>query len=334
MAKKQNNKIAVLNALKNSSVPLTSSKIEELLKNSGYYLSERTIRIYLKELDEQGLIKTYGKKGRIITPKGLDELSVTNIVEKIGFLSAKIDQMTYKMDFNLKNRTGKVVVNTSFLRPRLLHKHLDNVCKVFDKGYAMGKLACLIGQGERIGNIIVPKGMIGFTTVCSITLNGIILKYGIPTHSKFGGLMEMKKGEPRRFVELINYDGTTIDPLEVFIRSGMTDYRGAISTGNGLIGASFREIPSDSRNTVEQIDKELTKIGLGGFMRIGLPAQPLFDIPVNEGRAGAVVIGGLNPIAVVEESGRRVLSKALSGSIEFERLHHFELLGQNLKKFL
>ncbi len=334
MEKKLNNKIAVLNVLKNSSEPLSSIKIEELLKHSGYGISERSIRIYLKELDEQGFINTYGKKGRIITPKGLEELSVTNIVDKIGFLSAKIDQMTYKMNFSVKKRTGRIVVNTSIIRPRLLYKNLDHICQVFDKGFAMGKLACLLPSGERIGNIIIPKGMVGFTTVCSITLNGIILKYGIPTHSKFGGLMEIKKGEPKRFVELINYDGTTIDPLEVFIRSGMTDYLGAISTGNGKIGASFREIPADSRHAVEQIDKELIKIGLGGFMRIGLPAQPLFDIPVNEGRAGAVVIGGLNPIAVIEESGQRVLSKALSGSIEFERLHHFELLEKNLKKFL
>ena len=38
----------------------------------------------------------------------------------------------------------------------------------------------------------------------------------------------------------VNYDGTSIDPLEVFIRSGMTDNIGVVKTGNGRIGASFR----------------------------------------------------------------------------------------------
>ncbi|MBM3133217.1 MAG: DUF128 domain-containing protein, partial [Chloroflexi bacterium] len=143
-------------------------------------------------------------------------------------------------------------------------------------------------------------------------------------------LFELKDRRPTRFVEIITYDGTSIDPLEVFIRSGMTDYIGAITTGNGRIGASFREFPAESRNLVEELAHKLEKVGLGGFMRIGRPSQPVLEIPVSEGRVGAIVIGGLNPVSIFEETGLRVYSRAMAGLLEFNRLFRYDELGSRL----
>ena len=81
----------------------------------------------------------------------------------------------------------------------------------------------------------------------------------IPTASRFGGLLELRNGQSTRFVEIIHYDGTSIDPLEVFIRSGMTNYTGAIRDGNGRIGASFRELPADSRKRVQGLAEKLER---------------------------------------------------------------------------
>ena len=142
--------------------------------------------------------------------------------------------------------------------------------------------------------------------------------------------MGLKDGKPMGFLEMIDYDGTTIDPLEVFIRSAMTNYLGAIADGNGLIGASFREVPAASRALVVDLAEKAAAVGLGGFMEIGQPGQSLFNIPVSEGRAGAVVIGGLNPVAVLEEMGFRVISRALSGLLDFNRLFHYEELKSRL----
>jgi len=137
-----------------------------------------------------------------------------------------------------------------------------------------------------------------------------------------------------RFAEIIMYDGTSLDPLEVFIASGMTDYLGAVLRGNGRIGASFREFPAVSRDLVIHLADRLETIGLGGFMRIGRPGQPLLDIPVGEGRFGAVVIGGLNPVAILEENGVKVHSRALAGLIDFGRLFHYSELEDRLRAFV
>jgi HTH-type transcriptional regulator, global nitrogen regulator NrpRI len=323
---KRQRKLAILGVLKGAGQPVKSAQIAGALVEQGHESSERTVRLYLQELDEAGLTQSMGRRGRVITEEGLTELSASQTLARVGFLSAKIDQMTYRMDFDLALRTGTVVVNTTLVKRDQLARCVDRVCKVFADGYAMGNLLALLEPGEQIGDISIPDDMLGFCSVCSITLNGVLLKHGVPTHSRFGGLLELQDGRATRFVEMITYDGTSIDPLEVFIRSGMTDYVGAVTTGSGRIGASFREFPADSRDLVVDLAERLKTVGLGGFMRIGHPGRALLDIPVSEGLVGAIVIGGLNPMAILEEMGMRVYSRALSGLLGFNRLFPYQEL--------
>ncbi len=326
-------RLAILRILKNSKEPVPSQKIQEKLKGSGYDISERTVRFHLLALDKIGYTEYVGKRGRKITNNGLIELSKAKVYDKIGFLSAKIDQMAYKMDFNLTKKTGKVVVNLSLIEKARMMKAYPLMTKVFNAGFAMGNLLTLFNSGEQVEDIEIPEGFIGVGTVCSITLNGVLLNNGIPVRSRFGGVLEIEDNQPIRFVSIINYDGTSLDPLEIFIKSGMTDYIGATESGSGLIGASFREFPAASRDKVLDIAEELDKIGLGGFMTIGFPGQSVFEIPISEGLAGAVVIGGLNPIAILEETGHNIFSRALSGFVDYSRLFHYSELKTQIEKY-
>lgn len=325
---------AILEVLRYNAKPLSSSNITEELVALGHEISSRTVRLYLKKMDHEGLTENVGKRKRVITDLGLDELESSRTFERVGFLSAKIDHMTYGMSFDLLNKSGTVVVNITFVEPKELDKRVDMICEVYENGYAMGDLLTLLAPGERSLNTTVPAGMVGVCTVCSISLNGVLLKYGIPTTSRFGGLLDIYDRTPTRFAEIITYDGTSIDPLEVFIRSGMTNYIGAIRKGRGRIGVSFREFPADSRDLVEDISHKLKLIGLGGFMAIGRAGRPLLDIPVSEGRVGAIIIGGLNPMSILEETGLRVNSRAMSGLLEFNKLFRYEELGSRVKAFL
>lgn len=332
--KKKSKELIILKTLKNNKTALSSARIAEELLSLGHEISERTVRLYLQQLIRQGLTTSNGKKGHIISEKGLKELESSKIIEKVGFLSAKIDQMTYRMNFDLNTTSGSVVINITIVDPKVFSRHIAPICKVFADGYAMGDLITFLGPGESLEHVTIPDGMIGVGTVCSITLNGVLLKHGIPTNSRFGGLLELVNKKPVRFVEVIMYDGTSIDPLEVFIRSGMTNYVGAINTGNGRIGASFREFPAESRDTVEHLGEKLKRIGLGGLVTIGKPGQSVLDIPVSEGRVGAIVIGGLNPVSILEESGVRAHSRALGGLIDFNRLFRYEEMESRIRQFL
>ena len=70
------------------------------------------------------------------------------------------------------------------------------------------------------------------------------------------------------------------------------------------------------------------------IMELGLPEQPLLDIPVPSGRVGAIIVGGLNPIAVLEERDHPIFSRALSGLVEYDRLFRFEEFPRRLQSFL
>ena len=334
MEKTQRHRAEILLVLSKTTTPASSTSIARHLELAGHQLSERAVRLYLSQLSEEGLTTSLGRRGHLITEGGLSELRAAHVVQGASFLSAKIDQLTFKMSFDLATRTGDVVVNASLVDPQLLATCAEQVCQVFAKGYAMGNRLGLLEPGETLGNWTVPPGRVGLCTVCSITLNGVLLKHGVPTSSRFGGLLELREGRPMRFVEMIHYEGTTIDPLEIFIRSRMTDYLGAVRDGNGLIGASYRELPADSRELVLNLSDRLSAVGLGGLLEVGLPGQTLLGQAVNPGRIGAVIIGGLNPIAILEELQRGVQSRALAGLLDYHRLFPFEELPHALKAHL
>jgi repressor of nif and glnA expression len=326
-------RLAILRILREADKSLGSSKITERLSAMGHDISERTVRFHLLDMDKSGLTQNLGRNGRAITQRGLNELDSARGFEKVGILSAKIDQMTYKMNFDLVSKTGTVVVNVSVIPRDQLERCIPLMQRVFAAGYAMGKLIALLHPGEQVGQMAVPEGTVGIATVCSITVNGVLVAHGIPTNSRFGGLLELREHKATRFTEFINYDGTTLDPLEIFIRSVMTDYVGATRNGNGLIGASFREVPADSRDHVLDLGQQMERVGLGAIYMVGWPGQPLLEIPVSEGRLGIVVIGGLNPVAILEEKGIPVYrTGALAGLIDYGRLFHYEELSDRARE--
>jgi hypothetical protein len=322
--KMEKKRLAVLRFLADSDGPQSSPAIAEHLTASGHEMSERTIRLYLQDLDEEALTENHGKRGRTITEKGRVELANARAFDKVGYLAAKIDRMMYRMTFNLRELTGTVVINLSIISKDMLATAVPLLSSVFRAGYSMGSLVAFFGPGERIGEVTIPADSVGIGTVCSVTVNGVLLSEGIPTTSRFGGLLEIRNGKYTRFVELIHYEGTTLDPLEVFIRSRMTDYFGATTAGNGRIGASFREVPAESRARVIEISARLEQANLRGFISVGWPGQPLMEIPVGDGRIGIVVIGGLNPVAILEEKGIHVqFTGALAGLLDYRQLFHY-----------
>lgn len=331
MDKRQKKRIAILDVLRRDGEVLSSRRITELLMGQNVDISERSVRLYLHELDEEGLTENLGRRGRIITEKGRREADASRVLDGIGLLSGKIDSMAYQMDFDPALRRGSLVINVSSIPVAEFTKERLNLIEmVFSKGYSMGTLITLFAPGESCGGSTIPEGHVGIGTVCSITLNGVLLRRGVPTISRFGGLIELHEGKPIRFVDIIHYDGTSIDPLVVFIRSGMADYIGAVTTGTGRIGASFREFPADSIDTVRSISHQLETIGLGSLLCLGSPGQSLYGVSVGPQRVGAIIIGGLNPMSIFEETGLRVRSSALSGLVDFDKLFHYSELKDRL----
>lgn len=315
---------AILSILDKHPTVVGSREISRQLKLRGVEITERTVRYYLKMLDTKGYTEVFGKEGRKITAQGREELKHSLVSDKIGFVISKIETLSYMTTLDMATMEGDVILNISYFPRKHLRQALRLLRSAFSSPYVMSDRVILAPEGEKIGNVIVPKGMVGLGTICSVTINGIFLKAGIPVASRFGGVVETANGKPLRFVSLISYDGSSLDPLEVFIKSKMTAVSKAVAGGPGRILASYREIPVVCLDKAKKLARTLEDRGIRGILLIGGPNKPLLEVPVGIDRAGIVIVGGLNPVAVLEEHGIATESKAMSTLYEYTQLMPFQ----------
>jgi len=322
--------VAILSVLANAGRPMGSITISQRLAQKGIDLRERMIRYYLELTDKQGLTENLHRRGRIITDKGLKELDIAVVIDKVGFINSRIDELAYQMNFNETDMSGTVILNMSTVETDDPEQIIKLTTDIMAVNLGMGSFLQITQAGQTVQGSPekVPKNNIIIGTICSITINGILLRHGIHMTTRFGGLLDLSEGRPFRFSQIINYDGTTIDPLEIFIKGKMTSVIQAARTGTGSIGASFREISIAALPDTTAIIKRLEKIGLGGVLMIGRPNQPLLDIPVSTGCIGLIVAGGLNPIAAIEETGLATVSHSLHNLGNFDQLTHIESIGK------
>jgi repressor of nif and glnA expression len=315
--------IAILKVLNESSEPLGSITIARELERHGISLSERAVRYHLRITDERGHTQPFGRDGRMLTAQGLEELKIALAPEHVGFVLEKLETLAFQTTFAPKTRTGLVPINTSLIAKDKLKKALALINEAFTAGFCVSELIAVAQPGEKLGAVIVPAGKVGIGTVCSVVVNGVLSKSGVPISSKFGGVLELRKPKQERFVAIIYYEGTSLDPSEQYIRARMTSVREAAKTGKGRILANYREIPAPSRALVAEKMAEMKEAGIGGVYRLGNTSESICQIPVGPNRVGIVFLGGLNALAAVSEAGIEVENNSESGVIDFKRLVSF-----------
>ncbi len=318
--------IAILKILSESAEPLGSIAIARQLESHGVHLSERTVRYHLKITDERGFTEPRGRDGRVLTLEGLAELRSALVPDQVGFVIERIELLAFQTTFDPARRTGRLPVNTSLFSKDRFEDALAAMKDAFDAGLCVSELAAVASAGEKLGDIVVPDGMVGFATVCSAVVNGVLLKVGVPTDSRFGGVLEMRNSLPRRFLAIITYAGSSLDPSEAYIRARMTRVREAAATGTGRILANFRQIPAEAKALVESTAAELKQAGIHGILLMGEASQPVCQISVGLNKVGMVLLGGMNPVAAAEEAGIQADNFSESGTIDFERLVNFREL--------
>jgi repressor of nif and glnA expression len=314
---------AILRILSQSSEPIGARVISHKLKQQGVGLSERAVRYHLKLMDERGFTESVGRDGRLITQLGLEELQSALVGDKVGFVASKIELLAYQTDFDLAKCQGKIPVNISFFPERQFKKALEAMKGTFQAGICVSELVGIGRHGEKLGEVVVPQGKIGLATVCSIMINGALLKAGVPMDSKFGGILQIKNHKPLRFVELIQYSGSSLDPSEIYITSKMTSVNQVVREGQGRILANFREIPAMCQPLAEKVVGDLKQANLGGLLAIGEVSQSLCEVPVELNKVGMILTGGLNPVAAAVESGIAVENRAMTAIIDYEDLISF-----------
>jgi len=312
--------IAILKVLDESSEALGSTVIARRLEREGILLSERAVRYHLRIADERGFTKPMGHDGRIITLAGHQEVKDALAPQQLGFVRERLEMLAFQTTFDPEKRTGQLSVNTSLIEKTQFKKAMTVMKEAFKAGICVSDLVAIASEGERLGSVTVPAGKIGLATVCSVVINGVLLKAGVPTEYSFGGTLETRNSQPRRFVAIISYAGSSLDPSEQFIRAKMTSVIQAARTGNGRILGVFRTIPAPAREVFEEKTAMLKEVGIGGVCMIGKTSEPVCQIHVALNRIGIIQLGGLNPLAAAVEAGVEIENMAESGMLDYEQL--------------
>ncbi|ADP77220.1 Protein of unknown function DUF128 [Methanothermus fervidus DSM 2088] len=218
--------------------------------------------------------------------------------KKIVPLLTKVWNLIGQVDLDIKKLDGKVIANLSTIDKKYLNDALEIFQTIIDEKPEYSVFPS-IKLKERDNKVDIA-------TVCSLTIDGVLINNGIMSVPRYGGLLEIKNNK-KRFVELIDYSGSSFDPHEIYISKNMTKiYR---SSKTSTILASLREIPYLARNKALKVIKKLKKANFQ-IMKVGKTNEILYNAKVERYRVGIVTPGGLNLIAALKENGIKVNIKS------------------------
>ena len=329
----QRKTIAMMRILRDSPEPLGATVIAQRLREHGVELGERAVRYHLKLMDQRGFTRLVGRQdGRVLTEQGVEEAGNALVEDKVGSAVSRIEMLAFRATFDADSLSGLIPVNVSFFPKDMFAQAIHAMKPAFEAGICMSNLVAVASEGEALGNLTVPKGKTGLATVCSIGVNGALLRVGVPIASRFSGILEIRDNKPVRFVELIEYAGCSLDPSEVFIRAKMTSVGEVASNGHGRVLAGYREIPAPCRATTDQVVARLKRAGIEGVLVMGATSEPVCEVAVELNRAGMILLNGLNPVAAAVEAGIEAENHGMSTLMEYRRLMRFEQLGACIKR--
>lgn len=316
MIKTEHKYIEILRILIDYQDPMGAKRLSELLAERGYVMTDRAVQYYLRYLDTRGFTEKIGNQGRILTKLGISETERALVDDRIGFVISKLERLAFLSSFDPESATGDVAYNLTIVPESVA----DPVLAIFDRVRDAG---CSFFHGYSVldNNPRVPDEHIGVVTICSITLDGVFQHHGIPVKVAYGGTIRMHKGSPVSFVDLIGYKGSTVDPLQLFINSGLTSINHYISSGSGDLLANVRQIPLGAEKEAKELSRLMQDCGFRFPLMMG--RREVFNLITDPHRISLVSFSGMNSIGAAAEDGFRLTTEIGAGTIPFSRVSDY-----------
>ena len=232
-----------------------------------------------------------------------------DIHPKISFLLSKTWNLIQQVNFNIDTRKGDIISNVSYID----RNDLDKALEIMEDSYISNPK--YINPYYKLIDHPDDDEKIGIGTICSLSIDGILIDNGIMSTPKYGGLLELT--EPPQFIELISYNGSTEDPHKIFMSKEMTSL--TKNVGSQKILASFKEIPYISRDYSVYLLDILRNIGFSIY-KIGKPRELTYNAKADNYNFGVVTGSGLNSISAIKEKGIDVEVKAIEKLLPFEKM--------------
>ena len=230
--------------------PIGSVHLTEHLRERGYSITKRTVRLVLSELDEAGLTEKVGGKGRRLTAAGRAELERGRATARRQHVRERLSDLTSRVTYDPTEDTGSLVVGTVRV-PTAERSTLETILDRVDGAPLGPGVAAVEERGEHL-EVSAPS---------SVTVDGVLLSHGIDSHPNTLGLVEYQPdptvdslpydddapgeggGAIRRFTDVVSDERATLDLVSLLIGAGRTDVAAALAGDTGLLVADNREIP-------------------------------------------------------------------------------------------
>lgn len=284
--------------------PVGSINLVRLMERHGHSIQDRTIRVILGELDEQGLTQKVSGRGRQLTEKGRGELRRGGIRSRAEMIRARIEMLKNKATYDPADGTGEVVAGFARIDPG----HLPNALDVLERLHESKLGPCPVAWTETDGHY-----QLSFPS--SITIDSVFLSRGISSRLETAGLVDYHPdpdpesvphtgdvapnagGAVLRYLDTINGEGSTMDVVRILVESGRTESLAAIN-GQGTVIVDNREVPINRASEITEL-APLTRSDIGGVLDVRRPREAG---PFPSSRPGwdflSLTYGGIAEIAI------------------------------------
>jgi repressor of nif and glnA expression len=259
--------------------PIGSVHLTDHLRERGYSITKRTVRLVLSELDEAGLTEKVGGKGRRLTPAGRAELERGRVTARTQHVRERLSDLTSRVTYDPTEGAGSVVVGTVRV-PTAERSTLETVLGRID-GSPLGPTVVAVEERGDHLEVSAPS---------SVTVDGVLLSHGIDSHPNTLGLVEYhpdptpeslpydddapgeRGGAIRRFTDVVSDERATLDLVSLLVGAGRTDVATALDGGTGLLVADNREIPLARYDAASELVTAVRN-RLGGVVDLRRPRE-------------------------------------------------------------
>lgn len=291
--------------------PIGSIRLVDLMHQHGYSIKDRTVRLILSDLDDRGFTVKVPGKGRTLTDAGEEEIRRGDVTGRLERVRNRIATLTSRVSYDPIEDTGSLVTCSATVRRDDLRAAL--ACLERFRDTPVGPLSVAVtdvpGAKADLRRLQIPS---------SITLSGTLLTNGINAEISTAGVVEYTSartrsdseygdtgGTIRRYVDVINGEGSSIDVIELLIEAGRTTATDVLDDETALLVADERTVPLSRLDESRDL-ATATRNALGGAITVDRPRE---DDPTT-GRTlpwgfGSVTYAGAGELALsaLQENG-------------------------------
>ena len=182
----------------------------------------------------------------------------------LSFVDHRIEELAIRVTYDPISHSGLVIANISYVPDALLDQALSTFQMTCDAQVTPSRLVRVVSPYDSNKPKIyapdhsflpyeIPQNHTAILTLCSVTVVGLLIRNKILVRPIGGGVVEISDNAPRRFIHMIRYDATTIDPLLVLISQETTSIHAIMEIGSGNLLASVHACHMNAETEVGRI---------------------------------------------------------------------------------